>query len=166
MKSQEKEDERNFYAQRGIELKPEYVPQVGTATTTKGHSGSGSHGSRSSRGSSSGGGRSNVSTGMVADDLLDLSLEPDGQPPNMHQRLPSLRNSLLRTSGRLKIVSVKKYLAQRLGMKESKNLIELLCNGDPMGDELSLTFILRTRWFSDNKVLTLKYRLEEEEDSK
>mmetsp|Transcript_6641 Transcript_6641/g.11828 ORF Transcript_6641/g.11828 Transcript_6641/m.11828 type:complete len:132 (-) Transcript_6641:132-527(-) len=97
----------------------------------------------------------------MTDDLLDLKLEPDGQPPKLHQRLPPLHNSLLRTSGRLKIVSIKKYLVQRLGIKESKNSIELLCNGDPMGDELSLTFILRTRWFSTNKVLTLKYRLEE-----
>lgn len=33
-----------------------------------------------------------------------------------------------------------------------------------MGDELSLTFIYRTRWFSPTKVLTLKYRLEDVEE--
>ena len=48
----------------------------------------------------------------------------------------------------------------------ASNKIELLCNGDPMGDELSLTFILRTRWFSTKKVLTLKYRLEEGDSKK
>ena len=50
----------------------------------------------------------------MMDDMLDLSLEPDGHLTKVHQRLPPLRNSLLRTAGRLKIVSVKKYLAQRL----------------------------------------------------
>jgi len=43
--------------------------------------------------------------------------------------------------------------------------IELTCCNEILGDELSLTFILRTRWFSTNKVLALKYRLEEEEDN-
>ena len=33
-----------------------------------------------------------------------------------------------------------------------------------MGEELSLTFIYRTRWFSPTKVLTLKYRLEDVEE--
>ena len=40
--------------------------------------------------------------------------------------------------------------------------IEILCHGDPMGDELSLTFITRTRWFYMDQMLTLKYRLEGE----
>ena len=44
--------------------------------------------------------------------------------------------------------------------------IELTCCNEIMGDELSLTFILRTRWFSPNKVLALKYRLEEEDNTK
>jgi len=60
-------------------------------------------------------------------------------------------------------VSLKKYLVQRLGIKDSiNNAIEILCHGDPMGDELSLTFITRTRWFYMDQMLTLKYRLEGE----
>ena len=39
-----------------------------------------------------------------------------------------------------------------------------------MDDELTLTYILRTKWFTSNKVLTLKYQLlhqvEEEEKKK
>ena len=52
----------------------------------------------------------------------------------------------------------------------SPTMIELTCNGDTMDDELTLTYILRTKWLTSNKVLTLKYRLlhqvEEEEKKK
>ena len=41
----------------------------------------------------------------------------------------------------------------------SPTMIELTCNGDTMDDELTLMYILRTKWFTSNKVLTLKYRL-------
>jgi len=111
MKIKEEEEERDFYAQRGIELKPEYATQEVKAYTSRGS------------------GKVSVST-VMTDDLLDLKLEPDGQPPKLHQRLPPLHNSLLRTSGRLKIVSIKKYLVQRLGIKESKNSVRLciLCH--------------------------------------
>lgn len=51
-------------------------------------------------------------------DMLDLALEPDESAPDM-QRMPPLRNSSLRTSGRLKIVSIKKYLLQRLGLSDA-----------------------------------------------
>jgi len=143
MKAKEEEEERIFYAQRGIEWKPEYAQEEKV------------HDERGSE-------PVNVPRIKAANDMVELHFEPDGQPPHAHQRLPPLRNSLLCMSGRTKIISLKKYVSQKLGMKDSKNLIEVLCNGDPMGDELSLTFIFRTRWFLTNKVLTLKYRLEEE----
>ncbi|KAL7535694.1 hypothetical protein ACHAXR_012398 [Thalassiosira sp. AJA248-18] len=148
LKAKEEEEERDFYVQRGIELKPEYV-QDGKA-----------HHGRD-RGRSSSGKTKNVAIGSM-DDMLDLHMEPDGQPPYSHQRLPQLRRPKLCMSGRAKIITIKKYLVQKLGLKDSKNSIEILCNGDRMGDELSLTFISRTRWFSSNKCLSLKYRLEEE----
>lgn len=142
MEAKEKEEETRFYAKRGIDLKPEHKQE------TKSHHGQGRR-------------RGQTSTGP--DDLLDFKLIPDGQPPNSYQRLPPLHKSLLRTSGRLKVVSLKKYLVQRLGIKNSiNNAIEILCQGDPMGDELSLTFITRTRWFYMDQMLTLKYRLEGE----
>ena len=40
------------------------------------------------------------------------------------------------------------------------NQIEVRCNGDHVGDELSLTFILKTRWLDPTKDLTLHYRLD------
>lgn len=133
-------------------------------------------------------------------DQLDFQLEPDKCEISM-QQMPPLNNPSLRTSGRLRVKSIKKYLLQKLGLKDAPSSvrhfwnfitlskivivsqprrdekvttnanefmfffpfqIEVLCNGDPIGDELSLTFILRTRWFNPNKILTLKYRLSEE----
>jgi len=159
MKDKDDEMEREFYAQRGIELKPEYAPDEGGG-------GGKTHQSHGHKGSDSSGNKRN-NDAMSTNDMLELHVEPsDERRPHLHQRLPPLRNSYLCMSGKTKIVSVKKYLAQKLGMRDSKSSIELLCNGDPMGDELSLTFILRTRWFLSNKVLTLHYRMEEEEDSK
>lgn len=150
MKAKEEEEERLFYEQRGIELKSAYSQETEVKT----------------RGQGRASGKATAANGAM-NDMIDLRMEPDGNSPHPHQRLPSLRNSFIRTSGRLKIASLKKYLSQKLGMKDAKNSIEILCNGDAMGDELNLTFILRTRWFSSNQVLTLRYRLEEvEEDTK
>lgn len=52
-------------------------------------------------------------------DQLDIQLEPDKKPPNAHQRLPMLRNAHLRLSARTKIITLKKYLVQKLGLKDS-----------------------------------------------
>lgn len=148
MKAMEEEEEREFYIHRGVDLKPEYVQESKASPSPAW---------RNRKGDS-------APAAGTMNDILDLHLEPDGRPPHLHQRLPPLSKSSLRVSGKLKVVSLKKYLVQKLGIKESKNSIEILCNGDQMGDELSLTFILRTRWFAPNRVLTLKYRLEPGED--
>ena len=55
-------------------------------------------------------------------DMLDLQLEPDEKAPD-GQRMPPLRKPTIRTSGRLKIVSVKKYLFQRLGLRDSPSSV-------------------------------------------
>lgn len=127
--------------------------------------------------------------------MLDLQLEPY-ETTKEKSFLPPLRHSILRTSGRLRIGSIKKYVLQKLGLKDSKSSvrhiinhlmcldglmilchvhliyvmfscssshkIEILCNDEPVGNEHSLTFILRTRWFYPNKLLTLHYRLLED----
>lgn len=108
-------------------------------------------------------------------DQIDVELDPDISPPHPYQQLPPLQNARIGISGRAKINTLKKYLIMKLGMKDtsisalsskvvsssssSPTMIELTCNGDTMDDELTLTYILRTKWFTSNKVLTLKYRL-------
>jgi len=72
--------------------------------------------------------------------------------------LPPLKNSVIRTSGRLKIGQLKKYLMRQLKLDPSQ-LLELRCNGDAIGDELSLTFVQRTRWLKPDADMILSYRL-------
>ncbi|KAL7549025.1 hypothetical protein ACHAWF_012291 [Thalassiosira exigua] len=175
MKEKDNENERVFYAQRGIELKPEYSQE------DLDHGGRGSGKVNSSTGVSQISVEGHISlliympqtlrslsveSSKTMNEMLDLRLEPDVRPPHQHQRLPPLKNSVMRTSGRLKIANLKKYLNQKLGLTDGERSVEILCNGDAMGDDHALTFIFRTRWFSTNQVLTLKYRLEEEEDDK
>ena len=41
--------------------------------------------------------------------------------------------------------------------------VQIFCNGDRLGDELSLTFIFRTRWLHPKEEMTLSYRIVEDE---
>ncbi|KAL7453628.1 hypothetical protein ACHAWC_005281 [Mediolabrus comicus] len=131
-------------------------------------------------------------TSFMKDTIIELRLHPDTttsssststKKSSKHHdgTLPALKNPILRTSGKLKISSLKKYLVQQLDMKgvgkdttsnnSSSNdkkmiqSIEILCNGYPMGNELNLTFIYRTMWLvtMPDEVLTLTYRLGSED---
>jgi hypothetical protein len=77
---------------------------------------------------------------------------------NGKSNLPPLQNSVIRTSGRLKINQLKKFLMSQLKLDPSQ-LLELQCNGDTIGDELSLTFVQRTRWLKPDEDMILSYRL-------
>ncbi|KAL3802209.1 hypothetical protein HJC23_001753 [Cyclotella cryptica] len=157
MRKKEDEEEKAFYAARGIKLKPEYESVVKESP--------GGGGGKKRKADDDEGDRKSakdvVSLRESTNDMLDLQLEPY-ETPHEKISLPPLRHSILRTSGRLRIGSIKKYVLQRLGLKDSKSSIEILCNDEPVGNEHSLTFILRTRWFSPNKLLTLHYRLVED----
>jgi hypothetical protein len=72
--------------------------------------------------------------------------------------LPTLSNSCIRTSGRLKIAQLKKYLASQLGLDlDQQSNLSIRCNGDVVGDELSLTFIHLTRWLLPDEDMILHY---------
>lgn len=55
-------------------------------------------------------------------DMLDLQLEPYATIKG-ETSLPPLRCPMLRTSGRVKIASIKKYLVQRLGLKDTQSSV-------------------------------------------
>jgi hypothetical protein len=55
-------------------------------------------------------------------DMLDLQLEPYATSKGKTS-LPPLHCPMLRTSGRVKIVSIKKYLVQRLGLKDTQSSV-------------------------------------------
>lgn len=172
-KVNEVEDEKKFYAERNIKLKAEYqlLDDNSEANNKKVQNQSGV--TKSSLAAS-------PSTEMVAavsafmtnDNIIELRLQPDTSI--LAKRLPALVNCQLRTSGKLKITSLKKHLLQRLDSRENGEQIdtasnnkmdiqsmEILCNGHPMGNELNLTFIYRTMWMftTPDEVLTLTYRL-------
>ena len=84
-------------------------------------------------------------------DELNFELQP--YTLGKEKSLSPLNKSLARVSGRLKIFQLKKFLASQLELSLPE--IEVRCNGDTVGDELSLTFIQRTRWLTnDDLVLT------------
>ncbi|KAL7471910.1 hypothetical protein ACHAXS_012215 [Conticribra weissflogii] len=153
MKTKEDQEEKEFYARRGIELKPEYAEDVNSPDKKK-KSGLETRAAVMAN-------KNECPSSLTSPIQLDFQLEPDKCETSM-QQMPPLNSPSLRTSGRLKVKSIKKYLLQKLGLKDAPSSVEVLCNGDPIGDELSLTFILRTRWFNPNKILTLNYRLSEE----
>mmetsp|Transcript_507 Transcript_507/g.816 ORF Transcript_507/g.816 Transcript_507/m.816 type:complete len:100 (-) Transcript_507:20-319(-) len=66
---------------------------------------------------------------------------------------------ILRTSGRLKVAQLKRFLKMKLNLSANPIVVEILCNGDPLGDELSLMFIHKTRWPRDEIPFILTYRV-------
>ncbi len=87
-------------------------------------------------------------------------------PPKIKDKkldVANLSNPCIRTSGRLKISQLKKYLTIQLGLDtdQHSNLI-IRCNGDVVGDELSLTFILRTRWLLPDENMIFHYSINKE----
>ena len=90
---------------------------------------------------------------------------PKEKESSTKKLLPPLDKPLLRTSGKLKILQLKKYLILRLGLENTSVLeLEILCNGDLIGDELSLVFVQRTRFHGDDGGdLVLTYRYEQDE---
>lgn len=82
---------------------------------------------------------------------------------SIENSLPALKDSLIRTSGRLKVSQLKKYLIGKLELAAPNSTkLEIRCNGDAVGDELSLTFIQRTRWHLPFEDMVLTYRIAEE----
>lgn len=93
----------------------------------------------------------------IADDELDFELQP--QSEGKQKILPPLKKTILRASGKLKIFQLKKFIISQLNLASSLHPeMEVRCNGDPVGDELSLTFIKRTRCLT-NEDLFLTYGL-------
>ena len=209
-KAKEVEEEKKFYKERNIQLKAEYQQQqLGADNGVDGSNNNGkeeANGHQSASQSNFKGTErlaattnAQSTTAMAAaitsfmkDTIIELRLHPDTtttssststkKSSKQHDgTLPALKNPILRTSGKLKISSLKKYLVQQLDMKgvgkdttsnnsssNDKNMIqsiEILCNGYPMGNELNLTFIYRTMWLvtMPDEVLTLTYRLGSED---
>ena len=57
--------------------------------------------------------------GIQLDDDLDFSLTPETEVAQSHE-MPPLERPWLRTSGRIKIVQLKKYLLKKLNMESTE----------------------------------------------
>lgn len=138
LKEEEKQEEE-FYKERGIKRKPTQEPAKVVKPKKK------------------------VSTPQPFEntDELNFQLVPiegaDLLNPNLG--LPKLSKPFLRTSGRLKILQVKKYIQKKLDISVESSSLSVFCKGGLLGDELNLTFIQRTRWLNNPKDLVLHFRL-------
>eukprot|EP00520_Triparma_pacifica_P007941 CAMPEP_0118652598 /NCGR_PEP_ID=MMETSP0785-20121206/11400_1 /TAXON_ID=91992 /ORGANISM="Bolidomonas pacifica, Strain CCMP 1866" /LENGTH=249 /DNA_ID=CAMNT_0006545119 /DNA_START=276 /DNA_END=1022 /DNA_ORIENTATION=- len=138
LKEEEKQEEE-FYKERGIKRKPTQEPPKVVKPKKK------------------------VSTPQPFEntDELNFQLVPiEGTDlPNPSLGLPKLSKPFLRTSGRLKILQVKKYIQKKLDISVESSSLSIFCKGGILGDELNLTFIQRTRWLNNPNDLVLHFRL-------
>jgi len=170
LKEFDEKRELEFYKKRGIELKDS--PVVEEAETSKNNS-TNSHdrGSKESQATLSSiskpsdnavpPGRSQQSREddkdvCIPTDEINFRLIPDEK---VKIAMNPLEKPLIRTSGQLKVGQIKKYLMNKLKLLGPN--VDVLCNGDPLGNELSLIFIQRTRWLYPNEDLCLHYRFGE-----
>jgi hypothetical protein len=178
-KAKELEEEKEFYNERNIQLKSEFRL---LENSNGGNDANTNHD-----------GMKDQVAAFMNDTLIELRLQPDCNDTLSSTKastttkilLPTLKNQYLRTSGKLKIVSLKKYILKHLdimnqgggggggGEEEKANTtitksksiklqsVEILCNGFPMGNELNLTFIHRTIWSvtKPDEMMTLTYRM-------
>lgn len=76
---------------------------------------------------------------------------------NKEAALPALPKTHLRSSSKVTVKNLKKFVAAKLGLPSSDQL-DLLCCGEKLGMDHSLEFIQRTRWH-ETTPLVLTYRL-------
>ena len=154
------ETEREFYAGRGIQLKRQFRE---AASSDNEHDGEKEHAASERQ-------RKNEAASSAAPTQpkhaeMDFRLLPDDTVDAAHS-LPRLDRSSVRASDHLKMAQIKKYLMMRLHLADRRGLpasaIEICCAGGIVGDELSLTFIERTRWMQAGNEMVLTYRKRQE----
>lgn len=148
------EQERRFYEKRGIALKHEFreVYEDDDVDTNKEDEADEGKPKRQKESDSQG--------------CVMFNLIPQACDPKSSLSMPPLERSHIETQARIRIGQLKTYIRQQLLSSSSrgetadidKTTIDILCNGVPLGNELSVNFILRTVWMDDNNPLTLTYQ--------
>ena len=177
--------EAAFYATRGIALQPQHRLAGGASDGSDAKPGMGAgagggaggvHGGGrrggaaggSGGGGARGGGGSGGSGGAPATkklkkskdeaEAISFKLAPEtGEGTAAPMLLQPLDKPFLRTSGKLKVLHLKKYLLKKLALASIAE-IEILCKGETLGQELSLLFISKSRWLDSDQDLELNYR--------
>ena len=160
LKGADEEAEKEFYEKRSIKLKRQFREAASPDDEDEG----GEEGTRSAKRRKSQQAES-VSPTQPKRDEMNFRLLPDDTVDADH-RLPRLDMTSIRASDHLKISQIKKYLMMKLHLADRRGIpasaIEICCNGGTVGDELSLTFIERTRWMQAGKEMVLIYRKRQE----
>lgn len=143
LEEQDQAMEVAFYQERGIALKPEFDPSSSAAH------GDAREAKRPRR-------------SLPARKEMNVKLVPDTTCPAA-RKLEALAKPFLRTSCGLLIQQLQKYLQKKLCLSSEDAgeapAVELLCNGEVLGTELSLQFVEKTRWIDTSPTLELQYRL-------
>lgn len=90
-----------------------------------------------------------------APDELDVLLLP------ANRQTPRIPYDLLTTSGRMKVLQLKRFILARLESNQDPNTIELTVHGSLVGNELSLTFLQRTMWLDHTQPIEIRYRCDD-----
>jgi polycomb group RING finger protein 3 len=149
------EQERQFYGKRGIALKHEFrdVYEDDDVDTNEDDETDEVQHKRHKESSSQG--------------CVMFNLIPQACEPKSSLSMPPLERSHIETQARVRIGQLKTYIRQQLISSSTsrgeiadidKTRIDVLCNGVPLGNELSVQFILRTVWMDPSNPLTLTYQ--------
>lgn len=108
----------------------------------------------------------NLPTRSNQEDEINFQLLPlpDSSLSSADLSLPKLGKPYLRTSGRLKVLQIKKYLNKKIGEVVPNVHVQLFCQNTLLGNELSLTFLKKTRWRNNETDLILHYRKSKNEE--
>ena len=88
---------------------------------------------------------------VTVDVVFELS------PESSDKNTPSLSKQFIKTSGKLSVYTLKKYLQQKLNIPTEK--ISLTCNDLTLGSEHNLIFIKRTMWFDKTRDMIINYKV-------
>jgi len=151
---QEEEREREFWSHRDVDLSETYDDKVPPSPKQA---------SKTSEGVATAAPAEKNKIPKSKDDDLTFRLVP-GQN-NDEKALPLLQKPFLRTSGKLKIYQVKKYLIKKLDVQNvSPQDIKIMCGDEMIGDEHSLVFLTKTLWVGKTDDLTLHYWLKSDDE--
>lgn len=140
-KAKEDRDCETFYRSRGIKRKTEDLKEMTKNSETT----------------------SRPPTGGDSKDDIEFALFPQRlSKGDEKEQLDPLDKPFLHVSGKLKMNQLKRYVVSlrrgnKKAEKEEENL-DILCNGVPVGDEISLSFVKRLLWPHEESILELTYK--------
>mmetsp|Transcript_29162 Transcript_29162/g.48202 ORF Transcript_29162/g.48202 Transcript_29162/m.48202 type:complete len:260 (+) Transcript_29162:149-928(+) len=141
--------EREFYSKKGIPLKPEFRAEELKKARRR----------EATAAAAAAAFAEEVNNADDGGEDIELFLTP------ANNSMPEVQYDLLHTSGKLKIMHLKRFLLARLEQTsmQDPSVVEMTCKGSIVGNELSLTFIQRTMWLEKDEPIELQYRIADDD---